>query len=227
MIELNNIGKVYGKKSNSFRALEDISFKIPSGSSVAIIGKSGSGKSTLMHVMSGLDHPSEGEIVVDDVNIHKLKGKDLDNFRAQKIGFIFQAFFVQANDTTYNNVALPLEIARISHASRKNKITDALKVVELSDKEKQKAGTLSGGQKQRLAIARAIVNRPKIIFADEPTGNLDSTTGEAIENLLFKLNKIEKATLIIVTHDSDLASKCDIRIYLKDGKLEKIQGLKK
>ena len=107
MIELNNIGKVYGKKSNSFRALEDISFKIPSGSSVAIIGKSGSGKSTLMHVMSGLDHPSEGEIIVDDVNIHKLKGKDLDNFRAQKIGFIFQAFFVQANDTTYNNVALP------------------------------------------------------------------------------------------------------------------------
>lgn len=99
--------------------------------------------------------------------------------------------------------------------------------MELSDKEKQKAGTLSGGQKQRLAIARAIVNRPKIIFADEPTGNLDSTTGEAIENLLFKLNKIEKATLIIVTHDSDLASKCDIRIYLKDGKLEKIQGLKK
>jgi len=227
MIELKNIGKVYGKKSNSFRALEDISFKIPSGSSVAIIGKSGSGKSTLMHVMSGLDHPSEGEIVVDDVNIHKLKGKDLDNFRAQKIGFIFQAFFVQANDTTYNNVALPLEIARISHSSRKKKITDALKVVELSDKEKQKAGTLSGGQKQRLAIARAIVNRPKIIFADEPTGNLDSTTGEAIENLLFKLNKIEKATLIIVTHDSDLASKCDIRIYLKDGKLEKIQGLKK
>lgn len=227
MIELKNIGKVYGKKSNSFRALEDISFKIPSGSSVAIIGKSGSGKSTLMHVMSGLDHPSEGEIVVDGVNIHKLKGKDLDNFRAQKIGFIFQAFFVQANDTTYNNVALPLEIARISHASRKKKITDALKVVELSDKEKQKAGTLSGGQKQRLAIARAIVNRPKIIFADEPTGNLDSTTGEAIENLLFKLNKIEKATLIIVTHDSDLASKCDIRIYLKDGKLEKIQGLKK
>lgn len=227
MIELKNIGKVYGKKSNSFRALENISFKIPSGSSVAIIGKSGSGKSTLMHVMSGLDHPSEGEIVVDGVNIHKLKGKDLDNFRAQKIGFIFQAFFVQANDTTYNNVALPLEIARISHASRKKKITDALKVVELSDKEKQKAGTLSGGQKQRLAIARAIVNRPKIIFADEPTGNLDSTTGEAIENLLFKLNKIEKATLIIVTHDSDLASKCDIRIYLKDGKLEKIQGLKK
>lgn len=227
MIELKNIGKVYGKKSNSFRALEDVSFKIPSGSSVAIIGKSGSGKSTLMHVMSGLDHPSEGEIVVDGVNIHKLKGKDLDNFRAQKIGFIFQAFFVQANDTTYNNVALPLEIARISHASRKKKITDALKVVELSDKEKQKAGTLSGGQKQRLAIARAIVNRPKIIFADEPTGNLDSTTGEAIENLLFKLNKIEKATLIIVTHDADLASKCDIRIYLKDGKLEKIQGLKK
>lgn len=227
MIELKQIGKVYGKKANAFRALEDISCKIPSGSSVAIIGKSGSGKSTLMHVLSGLDHPSEGQIIIDGVNIHKLKGKELDNFRAQKIGFIFQAFFVQANDSTYNNVALPLEIAKLSHAKRKKRVMDALEVVELTDKVKQKAGTLSGGQKQRLAIARAIVNRPKIIFADEPTGNLDSTTGEAIENLLFKLNKTEGATLIIVTHDTDLAQKCDIKIFLKDGKIEKTQGLKK
>lgn len=226
MIKIKNLGKVYGKKSSSFRALDDINIEIPSGSSVAIVGKSGSGKSTLMHIMSGLDHPSEGNIVIDGVDIHKLKGKELDQFRAEKIGFIFQAFFVQAKESAYNNVSLPLEIARIPFSKRKEKVAEALKVVELSDKIRQKAGTLSGGQKQRLAIARAIVNKPKIIFADEPTGNLDSTTGQAIETLLFDLNKSEGSTLIIVTHDEDLANKCDIKIYLKDGKIDKVKGIK-
>jgi putative ABC transport system ATP-binding protein len=225
MIEIKKLGKVYGKKTSTFRALDDIDINIPSGSSVAIVGKSGSGKSTLMHIMSGLDHPSEGQIVIDGVDIHKLKGKELDKFRAEKIGFIFQAFFVQAKETSYSNVSLPLEIARIPFSLRNKKVTEALKVVELTDKIKQKAGTLSGGQKQRLAIARAIVNKPKIIFADEPTGNLDSTTGQAIETLLFTLNKSERSTLIIVTHDEDLANKCDIKIYLKDGKIDRVKGI--
>jgi putative ABC transport system ATP-binding protein len=225
MIEIKKLGKVYGKKTSTFRALDDIDINIPSGSSVAIVGKSGSGKSTLMHIMSGLDHPSEGQIVIDGVDIHKLKGKELDKFRAEKIGFIFQAFFVQAKETSYSNVSLPLEIARIPFSLRNKKVTEALKVVELTDKIKQKAGTLSGGQKQRLAIARAIVNKPKIIFADEPTGNLDSTTGQAIETLLFTLNKSEGSTLIIVTHDEDLANKCYIKIYLKDGKIDRVKGI--
>jgi len=225
MIEIKKLGKVYGKKTSTFRALDDIDINIPSGSSVAIVGKSGSGKSTLMHIMSGLDHPSEGRIVIDGVDIHKLKGKELDKFRAEKIGFIFQAFFVQAKETSYSNVSLPLEIARIPFSLRNKKVTEALKVVELTDKIKQKAGTLSGGQKQRLAIARAIVNKPKIIFADEPTGNLDSITGQAIETLLFTLNKSERSTLIIVTHDEDLANKCDIKIYLKDGKIDRVKGI--
>jgi putative ABC transport system ATP-binding protein len=225
MIEIKKLGKVYGKKTSTFRALDDIDINIPSGSSVAIVGKSGSGKSTLMHIMSGLDHPSEGQIVIDGVDIHNLKGKELDKFRAEKIGFIFQAFFVQAKETSYSNVSLPLEIARIPFSLRNKKVTEALKVVELTDKIKQKAGTLSGGQKQRLAIARAIVNKPKIIFADEPTGNLDSTTGQAIETLLFTLNKSEGSTLIIVTHDEDLANKCDIKIYLKDGKIDRVKGI--
>ena len=225
MIEIKKLGKVYGKKTSTFRALDDIDINIPSGSSVAIVGKSGSGKSTLMHIMSGLDHPSEGQIVIDGVDIHNLKGKELDKFRAEKIGFIFQAFFVQAKETSYSNVSLPLEIARIPFSLRNKKVTEALKVVELTDKIKQKAGTLSGGQKQRLAIARAIVNKPKIIFADEPTGNLDSTTGQAIETLLFTLNKSERSTLIIVTHDEDLANKCDIKIYLKDGKIDRVKGI--
>lgn len=224
MIEVKNVTKTYGKKQSTFKALDDVSFSIPSGASVAIIGKSGSGKSTLMHTMSGLDHPETGEIVIDGVDILKLKNKAVDKFRSEKIGFIFQSFFVQANETCYDNVALPLEITRISPRVRKARIEEALATVELTDKLKQKARNLSGGQKQRLAIARAIVNRPSIIFADEPTGNLDSTTGETIENLLFGLNKKGGSTLIIVTHDAELAEKCDIQIYIKDGKIEKMVG---
>ena len=227
MIEVKNISKSYGKKASEFRALDDVTLTIKKGASVAIIGKSGSGKSTLMHVMSGLDRPQVGQVIVDGQDILKLKQKQIDRFRSEKIGFIFQAFFVQANETSFDNVSLPLEIARVPIRERKNKVLRALEVVELSDKVKQKAGNLSGGQKQRLAIARAIVNNPSIIFADEPTGNLDTATGEAIENLLFKLNKKEGTTLVIVTHDEDLARKCDMRVYVKDGKISKITGATK
>lgn len=224
MIEIKHVTKTYGKKHSAFTALDDVSFSIPDGASVAIVGKSGSGKSTLMHAMSGLDRPEAGEVIIDGVDILKLKNKAVDKFRAEKIGFIFQSFFVQANETCFDNVALPLEISRVGKRSRKQRVEDALATVELSDKLKQKARNLSGGQKQRLAIARAIVNNPSIIFADEPTGNLDSTTGQVIEDLLFGLNKKSGSTLIIVTHDSDLAGRCDIQIYVKDGKIERIEG---
>jgi putative ABC transport system ATP-binding protein len=224
VIEVKNVTMTYGKKQSAFTALDDVSFTIPDGASVAIVGKSGSGKSTLMHAMSGLDRPHAGEVIIDGVDILKLKNKAVDKFRAEKIGFIFQAFFVQANETCYDNVALPLEILRVGGRARKARIEEALATVELSDKLKQKARNLSGGQKQRLAIARAIVNKPSIIFADEPTGNLDSTTGERVEDLLFGLNKNSGSTLIIVTHDADLAEKCDIQIYIKDGKIDRIVG---
>lgn len=224
MIEVKHVTKTYGKKNSAFKALEDVNFSIPDGASVAIVGKSGSGKSTLMHAMSGLDRPEMGEVVIDGVDILQLKNKAVDKFRSQKIGFIFQSFFVQANETCYDNVALPLEINNMGARVRKARIEEALATVELTDKTKQKARNLSGGQKQRLAIARAIVNKPSIIFADEPTGNLDSTTGEKIEELLFSLNKQGGSTLIIVTHDSDLAQKCDIQIYIKDGKIERMEG---
>jgi putative ABC transport system ATP-binding protein len=224
MIELIGVTKTYGKKQSAFKALDSINFTIPDGASVAIVGKSGSGKSTLMHVMSGLDRPDEGQVVIDGTDILKLKAKAVDIFRSEKIGFIFQAFFVQANETTFENVALPLEIANISAGERKRRVSEALATVELSDKVKQKAGNLSGGQKQRLAIARAIVNTPRIIFADEPTGNLDTQTGETIEAMLFKLNKVGGSTLVIVTHDEELAAKCDIKIYVKDGKIDHIVG---
>jgi len=227
VIEVKSVTKTYGKKNNTFRALDGVSFSIPDGASVAIVGKSGSGKSTLMHAMSGLDRPEKGEVLVDGVDILQLSSKAVDIFRSEKIGFIFQAFFVQANETAFDNVALPLEITKMSPGSRKKRVNAALRVVGISEKEKQKARNLSGGQKQRLAVARAIVNNPKIIFADEPTGNLDTVTGGTIENMLFGLNKKGGSTLVIVTHDEDLAKKCDMKIYIKDGKIDKIIGGKK
>ncbi len=222
VIEVSSLTKTYGKRNSAFKALDDVSFTIPDGASVAIVGKSGSGKSTLMHAMSGLDRPESGQVVIDGIDILKLKNKAVDRFRSEKIGFIFQAFFVQANETAFDNVALPLEISNVNARTRKQRVEEALRTVGLDDKIKQKARNLSGGQKQRLAIARAIVNNPSIIFADEPTGNLDSTTGEVIEELLFGLNKTGGSTLIIVTHDADLAEKCDIQIYIKDGKIDHI-----
>ena len=226
MIEVKNITKTYGKKQNTFKALDDVSFEIPEGASVAILGKSGSGKSTLMHAMSGLDRPERGEIIIDGKDILKLKTKQIDAFRSHQMSFIFQSFFVQANENCYDNVSLPLEIAGVPVGQRKRKIEAALEAVELLDKKKSRARNLSGGQKQRLAIARAIVNDPQILFADEPTGNLDSVTGEVVEKLLFAYNKNRGVTLIIVTHDADLAAKCDMQIHIKDGKIESITGAK-
>ena len=220
MIELKNVTKIYGKKKNQFVALDDVSLRIPTGVSVAILGKSGSGKSTLMHAISGLDRPQQGEVIIDGQDILKLKQKQVDEFRARKIGFIFQSFFVQGNESVADNVSLPLEIVKTPRGLRESKINEALKAVDLYEKRKNRAKDLSGGQKQRLAIARAIVGSPQIIFADEPTGNLDSETGAKVEELLFNYNKQEGATLIIVTHDVDLAKKCDYQILIKDGKIK-------
>lgn len=226
MIEIKNVTKTYGKKQNAFLALDDVSFTIPDGATVAILGKSGSGKSTLMHAISGLDRPEQGEVLIDGVDILKLNTKHVDRFRAQTIGFIFQSFFVQANETVADNVSLPLEIADVPRSQRKAKIREALENVDLIEKINNKAKNLSGGQKQRLAVARAIVNRPQIIFADEPTGNLDSVTGNKVEDMLFGYNKENGVTLIIVTHDQDLAARCDMQVNIKDGKIESIRNVK-
>ena len=220
MIELKNVTKIYGKKKNQFTALKNVSLNIPTGASVAILGKSGSGKSTLMHAISGLDKPQKGQVIIDGQDILQLKSKHVDEFRAKKIGFIFQSFFVQGNESVIDNVSLPLEIARLPRKKRAHKINAALKAVDLYDKRKNRAKDLSGGQKQRLAIARAIVGDPQIIFADEPTGNLDSETGAKVEELLFDYNKQKGVTLIVVTHDADLAKKCDHQIIIKDGRIE-------
>lgn len=225
MIEVQKVTKVYGKKQNKFVALKSIDFVIPDGATVAIVGKSGSGKSTLMHIMSGLDHPDDGSIVINGHTLKGMKAKAMDHFRAKEMGFIFQAFFVEGNQTCYQNVMLPLEIARVPRSERRKRVELALKAVELDDKIDAKARNLSGGQKQRLAIARAIVNKPKLIFADEPTGNLDSSTGDKIMNLLFDLNKTIGSTLCIVTHDHELAARCQIQIHIKDGAIDSIQAV--
>lgn len=223
MIEVRGVSKAYGRKKQQFLALNNVSLKIDEGESVAIVGKSGSGKSTLMHIVSGLDRPSSGEVIVDGQVLSSLKSKAIDRFRAEKIGFIFQAFFIQANESCYYNVGLPLEIAKVKPGERKQRVIEALQQVDMLDKLHEKAGNLSGGQKQRLAIARAIVNRPRILFADEPTGNLDSTTGGLVEDLLFKFNKERSTTLVIVTHDDELAAKCSVQIFIKDGQIERIE----
>lgn len=218
MIEVKNVTKIYNKK-NAFTALDNINLTISSNTSVAILGKSGSGKSTLMHVISGLDKPQKGQVLVDGEDILRLKPRATDRFRASKMAFIFQSFFVEGGESCYNNVSLSLETAGVPVRKRKKLIEQALQSVDLGDKIKSRAKDLSGGQKQRLAIARAIVGEPEILFADEPTGNLDSVTSKVIEDLLFDYQKKNRATLIIVTHDEELALRCNTVINIKDGKI--------
>ena len=219
ILSTHSLHKAYGKGDSRFEALRGINLEIKQGESVAIIGKSGSGKSTLMHLLALLDKPTKGSIELDGENTSKLRQKRLNQLRNKKFGFVFQSFFMNANDTVLNNVILPLKIAGVRPGERRRRAMHALKIVGLEDKAKNKANDLSGGQKQRVCIARAIVNNPEIIFADEPTGNLDSVTGEKVEKILFELNEKKGITLIIVTHDADLASKCDRQIRITDGRV--------
>ena len=217
VIEAKNIKKSYGKNETKFDALKGVDLKVEKGESVAIIGKSGSGKSTFMHILALLDQPTSGDIYLNGKNVTSIRKKVLNKTRNEEFGFVFQQFFMNAKDTVLNNVLLPLKIGGISGSKRKKIALDALKAVGLEDKVQNKANNLSGGQKQRVCIARALVNNPQIIFADEPTGNLDSATGKKIEELLFDLNKNKGITLIIVTHDPDLAARCDRQVHVRDG----------
>lgn len=227
MITVRNVTKTYGKGENSFTALDDVSFEIPSGKTVAIIGKSGSGKSTMMHLLGALDRPTSGEITVNGQVLGALKRAAMDAFRAHQLGFVFQSFFIEPNQTSFQNVALPLEINEVTRGKRHKLVEEALEQVDLLDKRNALAKNLSGGQKQRLAIARAIVNRPKVLLADEPTGNLDSATGDKVIDLLFNLHRQHKTTLVIVTHDHDLAARCDVQVELRDGKIMPAKIIKK
>lgn len=219
VIKTDQLTKTYGKGESLFTALDRITLSINRGESVAIIGKSGSGKSTLMHLLALMDKPTAGSVSIEDTDVARISKRKLNLLRNKTFGFVFQQFFLNGNASVLDNVILPLKIAGISSNERKKRGLAVLKMVELEDKAKNKANDLSGGQKQRVVIARALINNPQIIFADEPTGNLDSTTGERIEQLLFDLNKQHGITLIIVTHDPDLAERCDRQLHIKDGQL--------
>jgi putative ABC transport system ATP-binding protein len=219
VLSTRDLTKQYGSGANRFDALRGVSIDIAEGESVAIVGKSGSGKSTLMHILALLDQPTSGSVSVDGMDATTLRGAKLNALRNRTFGFVFQQFFLTPNTTVLDNVMLPLKIARIGSRERKRRALAALERLELADKARSKANNLSGGQKQRVVIARALVNEPRIIFADEPTGNLDSATGAVVEDLLFELNREQGITLVIVTHDEDLAARASRRIYLRDGEV--------
>ena len=223
VLSTRNLTKQYGTGSARFDALKGVTIDIAEGESVAIVGKSGSGKSTLMHILALLDSPTTGDLSVDGTDAAKLKGARLTTLRNRTFGFGFQQFFLTPNTSVLDNVMLPLKIAKVGARDRKRRALEALEQLELADKAKSKATDLSGGQKQRVVIARALVNNPRIIFADEPTGNLDSATGAVVEDLLFRLNEEQGITLVIVTHDEELAARASRRIYLKDGVV--VEGL--
>src|SRR3546814_307785 len=172
-----------------------------------------------MHLLALLDAPSSGSIELEGVDTATLGGRRLNRVRNRTFGFVFQQFFLTANATVLENVVLPMKIAGVRPAERRRRARAALEELELDDKARSKAADLSGGQKQRAVIARALVNNPRIIFADEPTGNLDSQTGGIVEDILFRLNRENGITLLIVTHDEELAARCDRRLYIKDGLL--------
>ena len=223
VLSAQNIGKSYGHGATRFDALKGVSLDITAGESVAIVGKSGSGKSTLMHLLALLDDPDQGAVLVDGTDAKKLSSREINRLRNQDFGFVFQQFFLTANASVLDNVVLPLKIAGVNAKERHARGMAALAQLELDDKAKNKAMNLSGGQKQRAVIARALVNNPKVIFADEPTGNLDTATGAVVEDILFSLNKEQGITLIIVTHDVELAARCDRQIFIRDGLEESIE----
>lgn len=217
VLETRALTKSYGKGVNRFDALTGVSLQIAKGESLAIVGKSGSGKSTLMHLLALLDVPTAGDVLLDGANAAQLTGNRLNRTRNSTFGFVFQQFFLTPNTSALDNVILPLKIAGVGRRERKRRALEALDILGIADKAKNNANDLSGGQKQRVVIARALVNNPSVIFADEPTGNLDTATGDVVADILFTLNRERGITLVIVTHDHDLAARCDRQLYVRDG----------
>lgn len=215
MINIKNIYKTYGKGDSEVHALRNCSLTIKDGELVAIIGKSGSGKTTLLNLLGGLDRADSGEIFYDDTDISKLGDSKLAAFRLEKIGFVFQFFDLLSELTAEENILLPAKLA-------KNKAVDfegITKRLELSDRLRHYPSQLSGGQQQRVAIARALINNPKVILCDEPTGNLDEKSGIEVIKLLTELNQNNNRTIIIITHDPDVAAGCQRVIEISDGEI--------
>ena len=220
MIETKNITKTVTTSEGSLQILQPISFQVKPGESIAIVGASGSGKSTLLSLLAGLDEVSAGEIFLDDAPLHTMEEEQRAQLRGAKVGFIFQSFMLVQSLTAIENVMLPAEIAGLSDP--KKRAQDILEQVGLSHRAHHYPNQLSGGEQQRVAIARAFIGQPKILFADEPTGNLDAANSEKIEDLLFELNREVGTTLVLVTHDNTLATKCDRQLRMQAGELTEI-----
>src|SRR5499427_555524 len=218
LVELRNVSKIYRLGDEEIRALDDITLDIEAGEFISIIGPSGSGKSTLMHILGCLDSPTKGTISLDGVMIEKASARELAMIRNRKIGFVFQFFNLLPKLNVTQNVELPMIYSGISGKERRQRAMAALEAVGMANRARHRPSQLSGGQQQRTAIARALVNSPRIIFADEPTGNLDSQTGEAILQLFRKLSQ-EGRTIVLVTHDPGIVALTPSRIEIRDGKI--------
>ena len=220
VIELKSLTKRYDDEAGVYDALKGVDLSVNKGDFVAIMGPSGSGKSTLMNIIGLLDRPTKGEYILDNTNTNKLSDRKLANFRRDKIGFVFQNFNLLPRFNLMQNVELPLIYKRVGARERRKKVMEVLKSVGLGDKAKNRPNRLSGGQVQRAAIARALINNPSIVLADEPTGNLDSKTGIEIMELLKDLNK-KGVTIVVVTHNPEVSEYADRTIIVKDGNIQK------
>lgn len=220
MLEVKELKRTFQSGDTTVMAVNNVSLSVPDGQFVSIIGRSGSGKSTMLSLLGALDKPTSGSISVDGQDITKLGDHALIRYRGQKIGFIFQNYNLVPNLTAIENVMLPMEYAGVPKGQRKTRAQELLEQVGLTaDQQLRKPGRLSGGQQQRVAIARALANKPKLILADEPTGNLDSQTGKMIFDLLHGLARSEDTTIVVVTHDLSIAGKTDKTFNLQDGAL--------
>ena len=215
MIKTENLTRTYGKGEGRVTALKGVSLTIGDGEMAAIIGKSGSGKSTLLNLMGGLDKPTEGKIFYNDKEISSMKDSELAEFRLKNIGFVFQFFDLIPELTAEENVLLPSRLAK----NKENSAEEIYSALDISDRIKHYPSELSGGQQQRAAIARALINSPEVILCDEPTGNLDKASGEEVMKLLKRLNQEQGKTVIIVTHDPEVAAQCGRVIEISDGEI--------
>ncbi|UWD47288.1 ABC transporter ATP-binding protein [Clostridioides difficile] len=220
ILEVINLNKIYGKGENKIVALKNINLAFEKGKFTSIIGPSGSGKSTLLHCIAGLDNITSGRVIIDGKNISKLKEEELSKFRREKFGFIFQSFNLIPVMSVYDNIVLPVTID--NKKIDKNYIKNILDLLGIKNEINKFPNELSGGQQQRVAIARALVNKPEIIFADEPTGNLDSKTTEDVMNLLKICVDDFEQTLIMITHNNDIAKMADVCITIQDGNIANV-----
>ncbi len=226
IIEVKNVRKVYRMGDEKVIALDSVNFSIEQGEFCCLLGTSGSGKSTLLNLMAGLEKPTKGEIKIKDMHVEKMSEKQLAVFRRNHVGFVFQSYNLLPALTALENVSLPLIFKGISKSVRDKRAIDMLKAVGLEKRLKHKPSQMSGGQQQRVSIARAFIGNPEIVFADEPTGNLDTKTTREVMDLMTSMARKNKQTLIIVTHDVEISEYADKIIHVRDGNIEKIDIVK-